>query len=726
MKNVQKVAILLSIFFLFSCEKEIDKYYERPGWLPGSAWEVLAGKGNYSLFLEGCKLTELDVLIKGKGLCTVFAPTDEAIIAYLKTTPYSSLTDMADVAPEELKVLMGFHIVEYSFNRDQLVAFNPAGVNMEEEATGQYYKQQTFAREGVELVSDPNTGQQYKVMRQEKYLPFISSEYFKSFELSTPAYNYNYFFPNTTYVAGENNVQVANASVTEYEIAADNGYIHLISEVLKPLRTVYSVLEDENLEFSMFKSLYDRFTKMTYNEDLSNQYSDSLFTYLHSNNLPNIASEWTFNGEYGFSVMIAQSTGVTYNSFIPTDAALHSFFSQWFGDQYAVENMDLLVLDYFINNHVLDRRIVFPEEVKNGKCQSPFGDKIDFDVDNAVHKELCGNGVFYGINEVVIPAMFKSVTKPIFTNDNYSIFRYFLHKSGQMIQLINPELEYSMFIPTNDAFAALGIRLNEGEANVLGDEKLERADEDGEYKEILAAEVVEIATYQFVREGISQFDNKKIYKTANGSSYIKTFDGGVLGEVSSSTPQEIKLIGNKETGLTNGYAYEVDQLFARPTETLFDILSGYADYSTFFKKLKDAGLVVSINGIEEIPFMVGETMMCFAPTNDLMATLTLPEDPKELVEYLKYFFISLDANGLVEYVLPNIGDVGTYETLGVDYSISTETDLIYKEMSFRFGQEFNLFITNPTTKKEVSTISNEYPVFTKNGVLYCLKSADLQ
>ncbi|MGL5683762.1 MAG: fasciclin domain-containing protein [Marinifilaceae bacterium] len=727
MVNFKMKLICLFSFLItcISCEKEMDKYYERPDWLPGSSWNVLSARGNYSLFLSGVERAEMKTIVAGRGLCTVFAPNDEAIMEYLKSRGYSAIDDMPI---DELKEWIGYHILEYSYSRSQLVAFNPSGIENTEKPTGQYYKHKTFSRSGMETIVDPISSLSRTVLRQERYLPVISGLLLDSYKLSDPAYNYNYFYPKTAYKAGLDNVQVGNANVIEYELPSDNGYVHLIDEALEPLRTVYDVLNDESLSFSRFRSMYDRFSLIEYNKNFSQKYQmDSLFLY-HHNRLPMIASEWTFNYEGGFTSNVGKASGNSYNAFVPTNKAMDSFMDSFFGEISDPSTIDLLTLYYFFSNHVLDQKIIFPEQIKNGTCRSPYGDNINFNVDASVHKEICGNGTFYGIDEVVVPAMFKSVTKPLFQSDNYSIFRYLLHNAGEIIQLINPSVEFTLLAPTNEAFEAMGIRLNLGDPLKYGDEKLEiaSADDPTKFSELNAQKVAELASYHILLEPINTFNELGIFKTKGNRSYIKVFNGGVLGEIEGSESLPVNLLGNIPNGITNGAIYSIDNVLTRPTETIMEMLSSRSDYSSFYGKLKDAGLVETINGAETIAFITGETVMCMLPTNDVVASMNFPDDREELIEYLKYFFISLESNDMVDYVLPGIGEESNYKTLAKDLDLSNGFETIYMDMNIEFGSDFNLLLTHPHSGKTVQTVRNTYPIFAVDGVIYHLESADIQ
>lgn len=91
MRNVMNSMryLLLLLFlssFLFSCENKMDEHYEKPGWLKGSAWDVLANEyeGKYSIFLEAAELAGFRPVLEGKALATVMAPDNDAFMAYLE------------------------------------------------------------------------------------------------------------------------------------------------------------------------------------------------------------------------------------------------------------------------------------------------------------------------------------------------------------------------------------------------------------------------------------------------------------------------------------------------------------------------------------------------------------------------------------------------------------------------------------------------------------------
>src|SRR5660398_181157 len=67
------LCLLLPVFF-YQCN-DIEKYYERPGWLAKPIYEVLEQEGRFSNYLQCVDSTEYALVLKGAGLYTVLPPT---------------------------------------------------------------------------------------------------------------------------------------------------------------------------------------------------------------------------------------------------------------------------------------------------------------------------------------------------------------------------------------------------------------------------------------------------------------------------------------------------------------------------------------------------------------------------------------------------------------------------------------------------------------------------
>src|SRR5690606_6586861 len=183
---------------------------------------------------------------------------------------------------------------------------------------------------------------------------------------------------------GDGGFNVANARVAEYAIPTDNGYIYIVDEVLKPLKTIHATIA-ELPEYADFLTVYDRYRTFTYDEETSRDYGmagDSLFNVSHGS-LPSIASEWTTFG-LPDAVAYFDLAGLTYrgfNVFAPDNQALQGFFDAYMAEHYtSLDQVDLLPLLLLMYNHVYTGNIVFPSEIgKNPDIKATFGTPIVFD-----------------------------------------------------------------------------------------------------------------------------------------------------------------------------------------------------------------------------------------------------------------------------------------------------------------------------------------------------------
>lgn len=708
------ICMLTLLLFLFSsCEDKAEELYGRPDWLKGNAYVVLQDKGNYSLFLNAIDYSGYRDVVDGKGLCTIFAPTDEAFRAYLKENGYSGI---ADIKLADLKILVGQHIVQYSFKTSQLLNFQHLGVDaIETYPAGLNYKQQTFAQKPTGMVFDPVAKTNRTVYNKEKYLPILSTELFKTRKLANAEADYRYFYPKSNWHGSENRLYAANAGVLEEGIPTDNGYVYPVDGVIRPLRTVYDVLDNRPSDFSVFQSVYNRFADLKYDSKLSEKYAapgDSLFVFYH-NQLPKIASEWTYNDENPGSSFLFKHTSRSFNFFAPDNKAMQSFLSTFFEGNYASYNdVPLLTLFYLAQNHVKTGDIVFPDNIRQGES-SIYGDTYDFDVDrDTVHRELCSNGVFYGVNRVITPAMFRSVSGPVFKSPSYSIFAYILHKATELTQLINLDSEYTLFIPTDEILQQdYRLRLNYGNGT-FGAEKLEK-EEDGKWITCPELLITEIAQQHIVFDKITDFSAPKIYKAKGDFTYVVTEQGGVRGE-SSALVAPAKTWDAANAGITNGVAYEIPALLAKSTNDVVQALQNSSEHTIFYAKLVESKIIDDKGMLTFL--LAGDKMVILAPTDEALGRVKLPTDKAKLADYLSYFFVSTSVNSLGDYILPAFGVDGFFQTMAVDRENSTIYETVYHRMGFTDEQK-RLKITNKAGTTTLVT-EEEFPIFAKDGVIY--------
>lgn len=713
---------ILSLLLFTACNKEMDKFYERPDFLQGSAYQVLEQKGQYSLFLEGIERTGYKEMLQGHGLCTVFAPNDEAFGKYLKKHGYENL---AAIPADSLKILISYHLLKYSYSKSLLLDFRPSGIQNSETDEGLYYKHMTYAKENIETLTDKN-GKKYKVYRKEKHLPVFSSLLFQGKKINGEN-NYRYFFPDSRWYGDQQTLQVANAGVETYDIPTDNGYIFYIDEVIEPLRTIYDVLHTKD-DYSVFAALYDKFGSFSYNASLSSSYAqpgDSLYLYFHKP-LPSIYSEETgslLDLASGQAVSIASQSGFAYNIYAPNNGALERFLKTYLPGYSSYDDVPYLPLYYLLCEHAPQtRNIVFPEEIANRKINSDFGLIYDFDVENPEYREMCSNGPFYGLKEAIVPIVYRSVTGDVLSSPDYKIFTHMLYKTGEMMQLVDAEgltNKFTLFAVPDAVFNEWGYFYKVDASGAFKEATIQMNG-----KNISTQEMMAVMDMHIVAQEIKDFDRMAIYET-RGGGYLKMWNGGVFGEEKNTNPFAVKAL-KPINAKTNGITYQTGGILTKVPEEgglSLNTLLQYDEYREFYSLIEKAGLV---NKDGEITLFDQTKFMLFIPTNEAIKKVAsqIPQKPEELTEWLKYYFVSLNYNSILSYIYPGIENqyrYGSFSTLTIDPSLSTEEQSVYKNIKIEDNEEpetFRLRIENNIGTQATHTLKNEFPVFARDGIIY--------
>ena len=83
------------------------------------------------------------------------APTDDAFSAYLTKHNYGSVEDISQT---ELDKLIGYHLIYYSYTKQNFMFYNPNGIDAELENPGTYFKFRTKSRDAISTVKDYANG----------------------------------------------------------------------------------------------------------------------------------------------------------------------------------------------------------------------------------------------------------------------------------------------------------------------------------------------------------------------------------------------------------------------------------------------------------------------------------------------------------------------------------------------------------------------------------------
>lgn len=444
-------ALLLSALTLSACS-DLDEYFETPDWIGGSIYQTLQDDGNYSIFLKGVDISDYKPILDGKSILTVMAPDDEAMTSYLQET-YGT-DDISTLDKDEVKKLIGFHILYYSFDKQKLTNFRPTeGDGASDEAlntnAGLYFKFRTRSQDALSTAYDSTRHRNVQVYHNERMLPVFSYRMFQTKNIDAKT-NYEYLYPETGW-QGDDGFNVANAAVTEYASIARNGYIYKIDRVIKPLETIYQELKKAG-KYTRILNLYDKSEYFSYDSIQTREAntSDSLFHHYHKSPLVNIDSEWGAVMDYK---QMTQLSSQAYTIFAPTDEAFQNFFNEYWGEggYTSIEEIDSVTMQEIMKNCVYDQSIAFPEEIKNGKIENISNEVISINTDEVKQEDrvVCSNGLLYGCSVLTPPAKFRAVTGPSFQYKDFSNFNQMLNNSGMSSTLVADAVKYIMLYPNN-------------------------------------------------------------------------------------------------------------------------------------------------------------------------------------------------------------------------------------------------------------------------------------
>ena len=476
--------LLLSVLALSACS-DMDEYFEEPGYIAGSIYEKLQGEGNYSQFLKGADMAGYTPILNGKAILTVMVPDDQAMTSYLQQNYQTQ--DIGTLPLAEVKKLIGFHILYYSYDKEKLINFRPSegdGATAEQKLVkaGMYYKFRTRSQDAVESAMKlttttlddgaiDSTYEQVFVCHPDRFLPVFSYQMFRSKGIDAKK-NYTYFFPETGWSA-DASFQVANANVIDVdnkENIAKNGYIYKVDRVLRPLETIYTELKKAG-RFEKFLFFYDQYKTYEKSTELTNNFATTdeqravgLYT-ISFGTLPRIANEWPIDDYKQFTTLSHRA----YSIFAPTDQAMQNFFDDYWRlggyktiDDVPTSQMTTLLLHSIFEetSSSKDQTMIFPDEIEAGKIVDSDNNVIKFETDEVPQADriVCSNGVLYGCSVLTPPSQFNSVTGPAYQYKKFSTFGTMLsatasNGSGLDKTLSADAISYIMLYPNNDQLA---------------------------------------------------------------------------------------------------------------------------------------------------------------------------------------------------------------------------------------------------------------------------------
>jgi uncharacterized surface protein with fasciclin (FAS1) repeats len=459
-KNIARaiVLLLLSSCLLVQCRKKaLDEYYGRPDTLDQPLYQTLSAKGNFKTLLAVVDKAGYKNTLSAAGYWTLFAPHDSAFQVYFAA---NSISGVEALDSTQCRNIVTYCLVYNAFKGETLVDYQSRLGWVENNAfrrrtanyTGVYDDVNTSGTPVKAIASNRNNnGTQYYVDadNNNKYLPYFMTGFFTSKTLT--AYDYNYFYPNTTYTG----FNVADATVVEKDITAENGVIHVVNRVITALPSIDQYIA-KNPNYSEFKKLLDKFlVQFVINQTASNNYrivsgkTSDVYTKVYNSFLA-----FSPNNENFLKLDDNDAQADSYSIFVPDNASLTAYINDVLLEHYpSIEALPVSVIYDFVNAHMW-RTTVWPS--KFSSTFNSVGEEARFDANtDVIDKKVLSNGMFYGTKKVQQANVFSSVYGKAYLDPAYSMMTSLLNLDLKF-QISNIRQKYTLFLISNAAFNAAG------------------------------------------------------------------------------------------------------------------------------------------------------------------------------------------------------------------------------------------------------------------------------
>jgi uncharacterized surface protein with fasciclin (FAS1) repeats len=667
-KGIIPIITVICILVIISCEKIFeDKHQERfedPEWLDGSILETLQeDTTGFDIFLALMDRAGYTDKME-RGIYSLFVANDESYREYFSSIGIDSVGQLSN---NDARQLFEMCVINSPRSEHQLIydyifgAWQGPG----SEYGALIFRIKTLSKSPPqkELVQyhAQFEGQTLDIISSQKFVPVFSTEFFRDFNGATDGSDYNYFFPD---VSWENklvyNTKWYNANLLVAKVCS-NGYIYFLDKAVPIIYSIEEFLRNNQDKYGLYYDIAQRFARYSYAGRLDDPEQTMVYTksYTASGLLGiNFADE---NGPSGTDAVYQRRS--IYSALIPTDEALQDYLDNTVFKYYSsIDSIPEVTLTYILQAH-LTKHFELPSKMAK-TFFNYYSDIIPIDPYNdVIEATILSNGAFFGLNRVLEPLAFKTVTGPLFFNSNYTTFLYALNASGLMTSLTKDDIKATVFAPPNEALLDWGINYNKSL------ERLEKRRSDGVWEEMEELDIIEFVQDHFIYQELDNLMEEGYLVTRSENIFYhkdnKIISGGNAEDNDEATITEI--IDSK----INGKLMLMDNVIKAPKKSAAQHVTGDPDFSEFFQLCVQADLIdsITIQGtLEKIPrikFMIdAEKWTGFIPDNNAVTTAIangdIPQNTDSLARFVRYHFIP-DAM-LVDFY----EHTGTYETAASD------------------------------------------------------------
>lgn len=452
--------MVITVIFTDCRKKAYEEYYGRPDSLEPAIYQQLTAKGNFKSLLACIDKAGYKGTLGAAGYWTFFAPSDSAFEVYFKE---KGIAGVDQLDSNTCRTLVTYSLVYNAFKRDRIDDYQ-SSIGWQ---PGNAFKRRTANSVGIYNGVDTN-GAPIKVIsanrnnngatfyieadNNNKHLPYFTTEYMAGKNLT--AKDYNYFFPNTPYTG----FNVSDAIVTQQDIPAENGVIHVVNKVITVLPSIDEYIGSKP-EYSLFKSIFDKYLiQYILNPVVTTRHQNKggggqVFTKVYNQNLA-----FSLNNENYLKTQDNDAQSNSYSIFVPNNTTLQAYINTVLLEHYtSLDQMPRSIIYDFINAH-LWLTAVWPS--KFSSTLSALNEDARFDsVADIVDRKILSNGIFYGTKKVQDANVFSSVYGKAYLDPKYSMMITLLNLELKF-QVSNIYRKYTLFMISNDMFNARGFTVD--------------------------------------------------------------------------------------------------------------------------------------------------------------------------------------------------------------------------------------------------------------------------
>lgn len=681
-KKIYQLAYVVLIAATFtSCQKKFDEYYARPDNLAAPIYQQLAAKGKFTSFLSLIDKAGYKETLSSAGYWTIFAPSDSAFTAdtefaaFIQSRGFSSVSAVDSATAQ---MLVQYLLVYNAFEKNRIDDYQSSLGWVPDNAfkrrttyyTG-FYKDTSYT--GIPYTSVAsnrnNTGavNAYYVPadNNNKYIPYFTSEFLAARGLSQS--DYSYFYPGSTF-AGFN---VANAKVTEKDIAAENGVIHIIDKVVTPLNSIDQYLRNKP-QYSLFRSIIERFMVLFIkNVDATRRYqvlnggTDDVAVKVYSNLLA-----FSPNNENYFKLQDNDGQRDGWTIFVPTNDSLTKYINTVVLQQYpSINSLPLSIVSDLLNAHMW-QSTVWPS--KFSSTYNFLGEPAKMNnTTDIVDRKVLSNGIFYGTKKVNEPNVFSTVYGKAYLNPNYSLMTRLLDQELKPI-ITNPNVKYTMFMVSDAVLAAKGYSYNPG-SNLWSFGATANDSVRLNLMRMINTGVIETPNNELANLGVT---GVKGIMGSYGGEYIKydgnkVFSVGTIEKNVSVTIDSVRQVLNGQVAYINDLLYFTYQpigstvaVLGTPAASEFNLFWNYLKNSTIFNTTTFEITGITAGSFYTL-FIPNKAAMNQAITDGLLpGTVAVPNftptttaDKLKVEKFILYHFLDKRT------VVANGSDIGSFPSM---------------------------------------------------------------